>query len=70
VAEIQDDVDELLKALGMEIYARPYSTHELMIREVIPRAKEIYKILLDGTTIYDHPDALKVAILRRGSEDG
>ena len=37
------DMCELLNALGLGAYARPYSTHEVMQRDAIPAARELLR---------------------------
>lgn len=38
----QDDVADLLRALGLSDHARPYSAHEVLQREILPRIRELY----------------------------
>lgn len=45
---LQDDLAELLRALGLSDHARPYSPHEVMQREVLPAVQSL-KSLLKGT---------------------
>lgn len=44
---MQDDMAVLLRLLGLGDHARPYSPHEVMVKEIIPAVGQLYR-LCDG----------------------
>jgi hypothetical protein len=39
--EAQNDLAAILRALGLSDHARPYSCHEVVLRDVLPRIAEL-----------------------------
>jgi hypothetical protein len=54
MAVMQDDMAELLRALGLGDHARPASPHEVMVNEIIPAAWNL-RARADGVTLHPWP---------------